>query len=114
MFSLQVTKLLESQIENAVVKYVERLDGEALKLRIDGRNGYPDRTIKLPNGIEFLIEFKTPAGKLRSAQKKWIKRLRELGSRVYIVDDVRIGETIVWHEYHGRLELAEQLGRKIE
>ena len=62
---------MESHIEKSVVKYVEDvLKGEALKLRIDGKNGFPDRSIKLPNGIEFLIEFKTPTGKLRSAQKK--------------------------------------------
>ena len=106
---------MESHIEKSVVKYVEDvLKGEALKLRIDGKNGFPDRSIKLPNGIEFLIEFKTPKGTLRSAQKKWIKRLRELGSRVYIVDNVADGEMIVKYEALGRIDDAKELGRSDE
>ena len=90
--------MLEAKIEKAVVEYAEELGGEGLKLRIDGKNGYPDRTFKLPGGIEFLIEFKAPTGKLRDAQKKWIKRLRELGNRVYVVDNIREGKMIVDNE----------------
>lgn len=68
----------EATTENAFVKYAESKDCLALKLRIDGSNGFPDRTVITPGGI-FFAEFKRPDGKLRPAQKVLIEQLRALG-----------------------------------
>ena len=75
---------LEADTEEAFVKYAEELGCEAKKLREDGVNGFPDRTILTPRGSYF-IEFKrTEKETLRPEQRKQIKRLRELG-RVVLV-----------------------------
>ena len=87
--------MLERDIEARVVKYVESLGGEALKLRIDGKNGFPDRTVILPNGKVFFVEFKTPDGSLRSAQTKAIRRLTKLRQEVHVVRSVQAGLDLV-------------------
>lgn len=79
----------EAQIERAFVRYAESIGVLALKLRIDGMNGWPDRTI-IHNGLLMFAEFKVPKGKLRPGQKTWIRLLRELGYKV--ITPRRIGE----------------------
>ena len=70
---------LEKHGEAEIVRYVEEeLGGECLKLKLDGRTGFPDRTILMSNCTPVFVEFKKPGGKLRSAQVKWKKRLEEL------------------------------------
>ena len=68
----------ECDIERKFVKYCKAKRWECLKLRIDGENGFPDRTIITPNGIYF-IELKRPGGKLRARQRVWLDRLQPLG-----------------------------------
>ncbi|QEF98174.1 VRR-NUC domain protein [Stieleria maiorica] len=72
---------LEADIESAFVAYADRKGCLALKLRIDGANGFPDRTVITPRGI-FFAEFKKPGGKLRPAQKRIAEELRRLGFQV--------------------------------
>jgi hypothetical protein len=73
----------EARIENEFVRFVESHGLHALKLRIDGHKGFPDRTILTPNGIVF-IEFKAPSGRVSAQQRLWIDRLRELGYHVEV------------------------------
>lgn len=70
---------LESDIEGAFVTYAESLDCHAMKLRIDGMNGWPDRTVICPCGRIMFIEFKRPGGKVRPMQRVWAKILRNCG-----------------------------------
>ena len=84
-------KVNEATIEKAFVAYAESKGCHALKLRIDGKNGFPDRTVLTPRGV-FFIEFKAPGGKLRPAQEEWIERLRKLGFYVAVIDSVVIAE----------------------
>lgn len=80
--------VLERHIEQKVTSFVESIGGAAFKLRIDGRNGFPDRTIILPNGVIVFVELKKPrTGKLRPAQIKTIKILEDLGQTVVVSDD---------------------------
>jgi hypothetical protein len=79
----------ESDIEKAFVAYAESRGCRALKLRIDGENGFPDRSVITPNGILF-IEFKRPKGKLRAAQKLWQLTLDSMGFNVLV--PTKIGE----------------------
>lgn len=75
---------LEANHENRFVIYARGLGLEALKLRIDGQDGFPDRTVVTPDGI-FYIEFKRDRSeKLRPQQRRWIKRLSVLGYTVLV------------------------------
>lgn len=80
---------LEKDIENAFVKFCRDKGLKALKLRVDGQNGFPDRTVFTVKG-PILFEFKRPKGTLRSMQKCWILWLESLG--VKVVTPRKIGE----------------------
>lgn len=84
----------EADIENAFVAYASSRGCEALKLRIDGQNGWPDRTVISPGGVLFM-EFKRPEGKLRPMQKVWRKMLREMGHEVWTPRSVEEAKTIL-------------------
>ena len=74
----------EATIENRFVEYAEARDCMALKLRIDGRNGWPDRTVITPAGRTMFVEFKTTKGCLSAAQREWIVELQSLGYDVTV------------------------------
>lgn len=79
---------LELQIEREFVEEAKRRGCDARKLREDGRDGFPDRTVITPNGV-FFIEFKrNKRAKLRPTQRKAVKRLRELGRVVLVTHDL--------------------------
>ncbi len=71
----------ESDLEDEVVQWAEAQGGYALKLKIDGERGFPDRTIFLPGRRLILPELKKPkkndGGSVN--QRKWVRRLSELG-----------------------------------
>lgn len=85
----------EHEIEKKVCQYVESYGGAALKLRCEGRNGFPDRTVILPNGKVIFIEFKTQNGRLRSAQQKCIDDLHSLRQEVYVVRSAQDGYDLI-------------------
>ena len=71
---------LEKYIESDIVDYVENEEqGEAYKLIIEGRRGFPDRTFLLPGGIALFPETKTTDGEASEHQRRKMARLRELG-----------------------------------
>lgn len=74
---------LEADIENGFVAYAESLGCKALKLRIDGQNGWPDRTVLTPYGVLF-FEFKQLKGRTRAMQRVWHKILRSFGFKVFL------------------------------
>lgn len=79
----------ESDIENAFVTYAKGRGCIAVKLRIDGQNGFPDRTVLTTEGV-FFAEFKTPSGRLRPMQRVWKKLLESLG--FVVLTPRRVGE----------------------
>lgn len=81
---------LEAEIENAFVKYAESRGCYALKLRLDGRNGWPDRTVVGPEGLIMFVEFKRPGGKIRPMQRVWEKVLKSCG--FIVLKPTSIGE----------------------
>jgi hypothetical protein len=87
--------LSEAQIEKKVCDYVKSKGGIGYKFVSPARRSVPDRMIALPNGVLFFIEFKKPGGRLTSGQEREIKRLRDLGQRVYVIDDVEDGKQTV-------------------
>lgn len=70
--------MTESDIEKAFVQFADSVGCQALKLRLDGQNGWPDRTLVTPRGI-FFAEFKSAKGRLRPMQKVWISALESMG-----------------------------------
>ncbi len=76
-------KILEKQIEAYFVDQVEtKLGGEALKLEVKGRRGWPDRLVILPQGEIYFVELKTMHGRLSRAQELRAIRLQDLQHRV--------------------------------
>ena len=79
---------LEHNLEERCVAKVERMGGEAVKLQILGKRGWPDRTVLLPCGRVFFVEFKRKKrGRVSAQQAMWIKVLSRLGFAVYIIDN---------------------------
>ncbi len=75
----------EATQENRFVRYAKGQGFECLKLRIDGQDGFPDRTILTPGGEVLFVEFKrTSKDKLRPQQRKWKKKLESLGFKVCV------------------------------
>lgn len=78
----------ESEIEDRFRRYAKSRGCLALKLRIDGENGFPDRTVITPAGV-FFVEFKRPGGELRPAQRVWKRKLESMSYRVLVTSDTR-------------------------
>lgn len=71
---------LEKELEQALVKMVNRHGGLCLKWVCPGWAGVPDRMILLPGGIVIFVELKRPKGGQRSPmQIWWSRKLRDLG-----------------------------------
>ena len=76
----------ESEIEKYLRERVEELSGKAYKFISPGNSGVPDRMICLPKGRIYFVELKTSGKSPRPLQLLQIKRLRELGFSVYVID----------------------------
>jgi hypothetical protein len=75
--------MIEREIEDAFCEYCFDIGLQALKLRIDGVNGFPDRTVHTPKGV-FYIEFKTPTGRVSKQQIYWLAYLNVLGFKAVV------------------------------
>ncbi|MDD4243234.1 MAG: VRR-NUC domain-containing protein [Bacilli bacterium] len=80
---------LEKTIEKCLVDEVKKQGGLALKLVSPGMNGLPDRLILMPNGKMAFVEVKAPGKKPRPLQVARHEILRQLGFKVYVLDDVK-------------------------
>jgi len=77
----------EKYIEQKLIKAVKAIGGIALKFISPGYNGVPDRLILLPGGIIAFAEIKTSGSKPRLLQERRHEMLRQLGFKVYVIDD---------------------------
>ena len=75
--------MLESRIEQSLVRGVRKAGGWALKLVSPGHAGVPDRLVLLPGGRVLFVELKQDTGVLSPLQIETHKRLRRLGMKVY-------------------------------
>ena len=78
----------EKQIENKLTMAVKKAGGIAPKLVCPGFAGMPDRLILLPDGHVGFAERKAPGKKPRPLQLARHRLLRELGFKVYVIDDI--------------------------
>lgn len=87
--------MLESLIEQYLVKEVNRRDGLCLKFNSQSMTGVPDRIILMKNGTVAFVEVKQKGKKPRPLQELRMKQLRQLGFKVYILDEKeKIGEIL--------------------
>ncbi|MHB1154529.1 MAG: VRR-NUC domain-containing protein [Eubacteriales bacterium] len=77
----------EKQIEQKLVKAVKNMGGIAPKFTSPGFDGMPDRIILLPGGRMAFVEVKAPGKKPRPLQLVRHGLLRQLGFKVYVLDD---------------------------
>lgn len=76
----------EKEIENYLVRKIKNKKGIAYKFTSPGNSGVPDRLCLLPNGKIFFVELKSPGKKPRALQVNQIRKIANLGQRVYVVD----------------------------
>ena len=77
----------EKQIEQSLVKAVKNMGGIAPKFVSPGFDGMPDRILLLPNGVIAFAELKAPGKKPRPLQTSRHEMLRNLGFKVYVIDN---------------------------
>lgn len=76
----------ESVIEAYLREQVKQAGGRAYKFVSPGNDGVPDRLVCFPHGQAYFVELKAPGKKPRPLQVIQIKRLRDLGFSVYVID----------------------------
>ncbi len=79
----------EREIEQKFTRAVKQRGGLALKFMSPGFDGMPDRLALLPDGKMGFVEVKAPGKTPRPLQLQRHRLLRELGFRVYVLDDQR-------------------------
>ena len=78
----------EKVIEQKLASAVRRSGGLALKLVCPGFDGVPDRLILFRDGRVAFAEVKAPGKKPRPLQIHRMEQLRNLGFKVFVIDDV--------------------------
>ena len=79
--------MLESEVENTLVKRVKQLGGTCEKFTSPGRRSVPDRLVTLPGGKIIFVELKAPGKKPTEKQIRDHQRRRALGCDVRVIDN---------------------------
>lgn len=79
----------EKYIEQKLRNEVKKKGGVCLKLASTGLDGIPDRLVLMAKGKIGFVELKAPKQKPRKLQLVRIKNLKEMGFKVYVIDDVK-------------------------
>ena len=85
----------ETEIEKKLVQSVKAKGGIAPKFVSPGYAGMPDRLVLLPGGVFAFAELKAPGMKPRPLQVARHRMLRDLGFKVYVIDDVEQIEEVL-------------------
>ena len=88
----------EKEIENYLVRKIKNKKGVAYKFTSPGNSGVPDRLCLLPNGKIFFVELKSPGKKPRALQVNQIRKITNLGQRVYVVDSKEMVDRVLENE----------------
>ena len=78
----------EKYIEQRLVSEVKKHGGLCLKIASTGLDGIPDRMVLMSKGKIAFVELKAPKQKPRKLQLVRIKKLKEMGFSVYVLDNV--------------------------
>jgi hypothetical protein len=82
--------LLEKEVERKLVTEVKKCGGLCPKFVSPGLVGVPDRLVLMKCGKFAFVELKAPSKKPRPIQVKRINQLRQLGFKVYVIDNVEM------------------------
>lgn len=77
----------ETEIEKKLVLKVKAKGGIAPKFVSPSYAGMPDRLVLLPGGVFAFAELKAPGMKPRPLQVARHRMLRDLGFKVYVIDE---------------------------
>ena len=80
--------MLEANVEEKACARAKQQGFLCRKLKWIGRRGAPDRLFSRADTGPFLVEFKAPGKPLQLHQVREIKRLREAGFRVEVIDNI--------------------------
>lgn len=80
--------MTEKEIEKVLTTEVKKLGGRAYKFVSPGNNGVPDRMVVFPGQAPVFVELKTEKGQLSALQEVQIRRLRELGQKVFVAKGI--------------------------
>lgn len=78
----------ESELERRLVTEVRKAGGMCLKFTSPSTRGVPDRIVLMPGGVMSFVEVKAPGRRPSRLQEVMHHRLRSLGFRVFVVDEV--------------------------
>lgn len=79
-------KIRERDIENYLVRQIDKIGGKAYKFSSPGNKAVPDRICILPFGKTIFVECKAPGKVPTPLQHKIHKYMRELGHTVLVID----------------------------
>ena len=83
---IKETKFMrERDVEQKLRSEVEKRGGRCFKF-LSSVSGVPDRILLLPGGWVFFVELKKEGEKPRKLQEVQMRKIRELGFRVRVVD----------------------------
>lgn len=80
--------MTEKEIEKVLTTEVKKLGGRAYKFVSPGNNGVPDRMVVFPGQAPVFVELKTGKGQLSALQEVQIRRLKELGQKVFVAKGI--------------------------
>ena len=86
----------EKELEQKLIKSVKAVGGICPKFTSPGFDGMPDRIVLLPEGRIIFIEVKRKGERPRPLQESRHGLLRRLGFLVYVLDDERQIESILF------------------
>ena len=78
-------RMREREIEQKLRREVEKRGGRCFKF-LSSVSGVPDRILLLPGGLVIFVELKKEGEKPRKLQEVQMRKIRELGFRVRVVD----------------------------
>ena len=88
--------LLERDVDRALVRYAKRRGVRVVpKIHAVSRRGFPDRLFLATGGRVLFVEVKRPGGRPSRLQAQTLTRLRALGFRAEVVDDVAAGQRLL-------------------
>ncbi len=94
--------MLESKIEDYLVKRVEELGGACDKLVILNQRGNPDRWCFFTSGFLMIVELKQKGKKPNVLQQRRIDRLIQLGQVVEVADSIEAVDAL-FEKYKDRI-----------
>lgn len=99
--------MIEADIEDYLVRRVQRAGGAVRKVRWLGRRGAPDRAVFLPNLGLVWVELKKPGKAPTSQQAQEHGTLRRFGQRVLVIDSIALVDALLDDEWDAMKRAAD-------